>query len=145
MKRYTLDLQVTYRRFFPSRVTGTVVVYEGPAMPGILRLAVYSEESDMLKFKLTPIPAPGAPDVVRRELTVTVADGAPTLIELAPDQTEATSDTFVGNDNDRVLTSLVDIDDAGNRSPAREQEFTLTDTIAPPEPGAIGLEVTEEV
>jgi len=61
---------------------------------------------------------------------------------LAGDALEAAG--FECADNAEVFVSLVDIDDAGNRSAAREQTFTVTDTMAPPVPGTIGLEVTGE-
>lgn len=127
---------------FPStRFTGTVYVHDRPPMPGIITFQ-FTEEKDMLKFKLM-LPAPGAADVVSRELSVKIADADVLLTSLSPDAAE--SGEYAGQDNDAVEVSLTDIDDAGNRSDARVQSFTLVDTIAPPVPGEIGLVITEEV
>lgn len=140
-KRITIDVIKKTTGFPSTRFIGTVFVYDRPAMPGIITLQV-TEETKMLKFKLV-LPAPGAADVVSRELSVKIADADAALIELAADALEA--DGYEGQDNAAVEVSLVDVDDAGNRSEARVQSFTLTDTIAPPVPSEIGLVVTAEV
>lgn len=141
-KRITIDVIKKTTGFPSTRFIGTVFVYERPAMPGIIILLVTFQENEMLKFKLV-LPAPGAADVVKRELSVKIADADAVLAELAADALEA--DGYEGQDDDAVEVSLVDIDDAGNRSEARVQTFTLADTIAPPVPGEIGLVVTAEV
>lgn len=136
------DLGRPMKCFFDLRIVGSIEFVPWPPMPGPLRLTVISEDRDMLQFKLV-LPAPGAPDVVSRELSVKVGEGDAVVQPLAPDALEVVG--FEGADNAVVAVSLVDIDDAGNRSEAREQQFTLTDTIAPPQPGEIGLQVTAEV
>jgi hypothetical protein len=95
----------------------------------------------MLNFVLD-LPVAGAADVVSRELTV-VVDGVSSVETLAGDA--AVSADYSGIDNAVVTGSLVDVDDAGNRSEASEFSFVLTDTVAPPAPGAVGLRVTAEV
>ncbi len=110
--------------------------------PGPVFIKVSQGESTMLKFVLV-LPEKGAADVVERELTVQVADGEPVVAVLGGDEVE--SATYEGEDGDSVSGSLVDVDDAGNKSEAREFSFVLADTIAPPVPGEVGLKVTEEV
>lgn len=95
----------------------------------------------MFTFHLT-LPTPGASDVTKRELSVQVGSQAPIVQEFEGTITEAGG--FTGEQDDAVLVKLVDIDDVGNRSESREQSFTLTDTIAPPQPGEIGLTVDSE-
>lgn len=113
-----------------------------PPQPGRINLVVLSEGNDgMLNFKLV-LPTPGAPDVIGRELTYAIGTAEPTTVALAAAATEYAG--LSGNDNDAVAVSLVDVDDAGNRSEARSQTFTLTDTIAPPQPGELGLVIESE-
>lgn len=95
----------------------------------------------MLRFKLL-LPNPGASDVVARKLVVVNGNNEPQQLDLPGDSMETLE--MEGQDNDVVSGTLEDIDDAGNVSPAREFSFILTDTIAPPQPGEIGLVVTGE-
>ena len=122
--------------------SGEILLYEGPPMPSFIFLEVYKEENDMLKFKLV-LPEPKAKDVVSRELSTTVAQGIADLKVVGPTDVDIVG--FEGNQDDAVEVTLTDIDDAGNRSETRVQSFILVDTIAPPQPGEIGLVVTEEV
>lgn len=81
-------------------------------------------------------------DVVSRELTVSIAGAA------------GTPATFTGTATDlgevkaeqgaEVILSLVDIDDAGNRSEAAVVTFTATDTIPPAKPGEFGVSLVRE-
>lgn len=109
--------------------------------PKLVRLVITKENGIMLEFKLV-LPVPGAVDVVGRELTVKVADGEAVTQTVAADVLEVAG--FSGADNAAVEVSLVDVDDAGNKSEARVQTFTLVDNLAPPVPGEIGLQVTNE-
>jgi len=95
----------------------------------------------MLHFRIV-LPPPGASDVTARELAYQIGDGEQVIETLEASATELAG--LSGNDNDQVVVSLTDIDDAGNRSEPREQTFTLTDTIAPPQPGEMGLIVDSE-
>jgi hypothetical protein len=125
--------------FGTTLVTGTIVLYEGPRMPGPVNLVVLKESSAMLQFKLTGL-KPSADDVVTQELSVAIASGTPAIQTLDAVTAEATG--FECNRNDIVDVSLTDIDADGNRSEPRVQTFTVKDTIAPPVPGEIGLVVT---
>jgi len=141
MTTIDVDLFVRLPLFGRVRVRGTIRVYNGPAMPGLMRVSVSNEERDMLIFDVV-LPAVTVSDVVSRELTVAVEGQVPETRSLA-----GTIDVAVGfkapQDTNVVLT-LVDVDDAGNRSEARVQTVVLADTIAPPLPGELGVNVTGE-
>lgn len=113
--------------------------------PGLVYLRVVGEfkkgSVSMLRFKLV-LPAPGASDVASRELSIKIGEGEPTG-DILPG-TALESGEFTGQDGEGVSGELTDIDDAGNRSPARAYAFFLSDTLAPPQPGEIGLVVTGE-
>ena len=88
------------------------------------------------------LPAPGAADVVRRELHV-VVNGEPTVTELAADVLEYKLELVEDAD---VEVYLVDIDDAGNLSDLGELlAFTVIDTVPPPAPGRPEIIGVEEV
>jgi hypothetical protein len=87
----------------------------------------------------------GAPvdgDVVSRELT-TVVGG-----EVVSTKEFAGSDVLLGEisvpQDAEVVLTLVDIDDAGNRSQPAVVEFTATDTISPSQPGSFGVSLVRE-
>jgi hypothetical protein len=113
--------------------------------PSLVFLVVTGESmkghTKMLKFKLV-LPAPGASDVVSRKLTVAI-DNVVVANELL-DGAALESPEYEGADEAAVSGTLVDTDDANNASEPREFSFVLTDTIPPPQPGAIGLVVTGE-
>ena len=114
----------------------------GLRKPGLVFVRLVREgESGMSKFALV-LPAPGAADVVQRELVFAVAGGTPITQNVSGSATEG--EEFDGVEGDVVAGSLVDIDDAGNRSEPRTFELTLTDTIAPAQPGEVGVRMTAE-
>lgn len=113
----------------------------GRRAPGLVFLKVVREENEMLFFMLA-LPAAGASDVVKRKLTVKVGEAEAQSFELEGSATESAE--LSGSDNDPVVGSLVDVDDAGNESPASEFSLVLTDTLAPPQPGEVGIKVTRE-
>jgi hypothetical protein len=122
-------------------LTGSFIIHDGPPMPGPLSITLIQEDSDVLIYQIN-LPQPGATDVVKRELTIATPDQPDSVMELAPDLLAVEGQK--GPQDAKIKLTLVDIDDAGNRSEPRIQEFTLTDTIAPPEPGEIGIAVTGE-
>lgn len=137
-KQAKVDLR--YKTSWSSAsITGTIMFYDGPRMPGPLKLVLGGE--DMLRFHLL-LPEVAVKDVVSRELTVRIGHGEDAVFELTPDT--VSSPEFFGEDNTVVFVRLVDVDDAGNRSEPREQQFVLLDTIPPPQPGEIGLQVIGE-
>ena len=95
----------------------------------------------MLNFVLV-LPPKSAADVVARQITLQVGTQEVVTVDLDGETLE--TGEFTGLDNDSVTGSLVDIDDAGNRSEPRDFDFILLDTIAPPRPGELGLRVTGE-
>lgn len=110
--------------------------------PGVVFLEVVFERvNGMLQFVLV-LPPKSAVDVVSREVQVQVGSALGQTLTFPGDTLE--TGTLEGNDNEIVTGSLVDIDDAGNRSEPRTFEFTLTDTIAPAQPGEVGIRVTAE-
>lgn len=86
------------------------------------------------------IPVSETSDVVSQELTVSV-DGADST---TTHPKEGGTVEFRAADNASVTLTLVAIDDAGNRSEARVQSFTATDTIAPAQPGEIEVTLVGE-
>lgn len=108
--------------------------------PGLVFLVYEEGEEGMLKFVLV-LPEAGAADVVTRELRFTVGEE---LFEVNLEGSALETMEMTGADNDAVAGTLVDVDDVGNRSEAREFSFVLVDTLAPPQPGELGLKVTGE-
>ena len=104
------------------------------------------EELEMSKFKGDIIlPPPSAPDVAKggkRRVTVTTSAGSDNV--LVDGDVLVLADVIYPQD-ERVTVVLVDIDDAGNESPASVAEFVVKDEIAPPQPGAIGFVIKEEI
>lgn len=109
--------------------------------PGIVTFKSYEGENGMLKFVLC-LPEKSAADVVLRKLTVSVGGQEAQLLELAADVLETAE--FECFDGAEVVGKLIDVDDAGNESPAREFSFKVMDTLAPPMPGELGVKVTAE-
>lgn len=110
------------------------------ARPGDIYFHVIGETDMALQFEVL-LPSPGASDVVTRELSVTIGDAGLKVMQLPG---IASSYKDEGPQDATVTVSLVDIDDVGNRSPARERTAVLTDTIAPPQPGELAINVTGE-
>ena len=81
-------------------------------------------------------------DVSERRLTVTVNgnDGGTTVF---PRETTAFGELRFA-DNDNVVLTLVDVDDAGNVSPPAVAQFVATDTIAPVSPGEFGVTLVRD-
>lgn len=98
--------------------------------------------ADMLRFVVT-VPEESTGDVVTREIMVTLPDGS-TQSGAVAGRLAGDSGEFSAAQDSIVKVSVVNVDDAGNRSEAREQEFTVVDTIAPPEPGEVGIKVVGE-
>jgi hypothetical protein len=130
-----------------GNIARLVVALRRPPMPGLINIRAVSEYSEgeltMLNFKIVGLDPPGATDVVKRELSVKVNEDDAIVTEIT-DMAATEVGGFAGPDNASVVVTLVDIDDVGNRSEAREQTFTLVDDIAPPKPGEFGLAVESE-
>ena len=116
----------------------------GLRKPGLVFVRMVSEgRNGMSKFALV-LPAPGANDVVSRELVFAVNGGDP-VTQALPGSAEK-SEEFDAIESDIVTGTLVDIDDATpeNRSEPRVFELVLSDTIAPPQPGEVGAVMVSE-
>lgn len=116
-----------------------------PPRPGILNIRVISERhTDMADFLTFVVAVPAAEgDVVKRKVTVELPGGE--LLESEIDGKDATeSGGFEVLQDSLVKVSCVNVDDAGNESEPREQEFTIADTIAPAAPSELGVRVTAE-
>lgn len=116
-----------------------------PSMPGILSIRVTSERhtdmADKLKFVVAVPAADG--DVVKRLLSVELPDGELLEAEVAGKDAVESAEFEVDQDVS-VKISVVNVDDAGNKSEPREQTFLILDTIAPAQPGELGVRVVSE-
>lgn len=108
-----------------------------PPKPDKVSFILTGESKMGLQYKLV-LPAAGASDVVSRKLTV---NGVEQTVNGDVLEVEG----FEGDQDTDVVGTLIDVDDAGNESIARDFSFTLVDTIAPPQPGDVGLVVVGEV
>lgn len=114
--------------------------------PGPISLTVTKELGTMLQFKITLPALPDPPgDIVSGLLKVTIGDGPEQSFPTEKDQTEVTG--LSGEQGQAVNAQFAWIDDANNPSanPSKFENVILADTIAPPDPGALGLVVTAEV
>jgi hypothetical protein len=87
--------------------------------------------------------APVDGDVVTRLLTLVVNGEDQGTAELPATAADNLSVFSVPQDAEVVLT-LVDVDDAGNKSEPAVLTFTATDTIPPQQPGALGVTLVSE-
>jgi hypothetical protein len=95
----------------------------------------------MLIYAVSAAPVVDA-DVVARRLSVTVNGEAREPADFAADATSFGELGFA--DDDAVVLTLVDIDDAGNASEPAVFEFTALDTIPPAKPGEFGVTLLRE-
>jgi hypothetical protein len=95
----------------------------------------------MLIYSVSAAPAVDA-DVVSRRLTVTVNGEARESSDFSADATSFGE--LAVSDNDAVVLTLVDIDDAGNVSEPAVFEFVAVDTIPPAKPGEFGVSLVRE-
>lgn len=112
--------------------------------PGLVFSKMISEGMNgMSKFALI-LPPPGAADVVSREVIYSINDGPPVTLTLPGTALE--TEPFDAEEGQVVTGTLVDIDDASpaNRSEPRTFNLALNDTIAPPQPGEVGVRMTED-
>lgn len=111
--------------------------------PGPILIIITGEDTmaDLVTFNII-LPPVGAPDVVVREITISIENQGNISQNLAADVTCIPD--LTGPQNSRVLVTLVDVDDAGNRSEAAQAECFLTDNFAPPSPQQIGFQITNE-
>ena len=82
-------------------------------------------------------------DVAERRLSVSVNGEVRSTAPYSPDTTSFGELSF--SDNDKVVLTLVDVDDAGNVSSPATLEFVALDTVAPSQPGELGVAFVREV
>lgn len=111
--------------------------------PGPILFIIAGEDqmTDKIIFRVV-LPNASADDVKTREITVDI--GGEVLCWVT-DVVGPTAYEFTGPQDAQVCVTLVDIDDAGNRSEPASLTQQLTDNFAPPAPGAIGLELVKEI
>jgi hypothetical protein len=97
--------------------------------------------ANVLTYRVS-VNAPVDGDVVSRVLTVTVNGVESTVVTAAGDATDLGS-VDVPQDS-LVVLSLVDVDDAGNKSEPATVEFTAVDTLAPAQPGGFNVTLVSE-
>jgi hypothetical protein len=105
----------------------------------VVRLTL--QEQHMLVYSVSAGPPVDA-DVVSRELTVVIAGVAGTPATFGGNATDLGE--IKAGQGDEVTLSLVDVDDAGNRSQAAVVTFQATDTIPPATPGEFGVSLIRE-
>lgn len=97
--------------------------------------------ADVLTYRVSA-PAPVDADVVSRVLTVAVNG------EQRDETTYEGTTTDLGTvdvpQDAEVVLSLVDVDDAGNRSEPAVLAFVAVDTVPPAQPGALGVTLEGE-
>ena len=81
-------------------------------------------------------------DVAERRLSVSVNGEVRSTAPYSPDTTSFGELSF--SDNDSVVLTLVDVDDAGNVSSPATLEFVALDTVAPSQPGELGVAFVRE-
>jgi len=99
--------------------------------------------ADLLTYRVSVGPVVDA-DVVERQLVVAV-DGVVPVDEF---KTFPAATTDLGEvtvpQGSSVLLTLVDVDDAGNRSEPAVLEFVAEDTLPPAQPGSFGVTLVSE-
>jgi hypothetical protein len=113
------------------------------SVPVGLRVVLQKGEimANVLTYNVS-VNAPVDGDVVSRELTVTVNGVESTVVTAAGNATNLGS-VDVPQDA-LVVLSLVDVDDAGNKSEPATVEFTAVDTLAPAQPGGFNVTLVSE-
>lgn len=111
---------------------------KAPPRPARVTLAE-KVELDMDRFGFTFALPPSDPDTASRELSITVNGGDPPTVKTYQ-PTAAVTDQLIFNQDDQLVLTLVDIDDAGNRSQASAAlSVTVNDDVPPATPGALGV------
>lgn len=115
-------------------------------VPGSVSLSL-GEERFMSSISQFPVklilPPPGAPDVIKRRVTVSTGAGDPLFFEVQPEETEIQLPNLYNQDSE-LSVELVDVDDAGNASSPSLSNLIIRDTQAPPAPGQINVVLGEE-
>jgi hypothetical protein len=122
-----------------SAIRGLAMTHRRPLV--WVRLSLQEPTSMALVYSVSAGPAVDA-DVTGRQLTVVVNGEVLSTVELAGSATDLGEVKVEQNAN--VTLSLVDVDDAGNRSQPAVLDFVATDTIPPAQPGSFGVTLARE-
>ncbi len=153
---FTMKLSAKDYRLFERGVIALEKIaakYCNPKKPSSFTISVTEQivvgDKTMLKFAVgleaVDPNDPNAGDVDHRTLTVTIDGGAPIVTTVTDLGDSVQNDAgYVANAGSVVSASLVDSDASGNNSPARTETATLTDTIAPPQPGEFVIGVVSQ-
>jgi hypothetical protein len=109
--------------------------------PGSLTLIQTGETMDIISFKVV-LPTVVDADVESRELSVKIGDADAVVTAVAKDAVEVNG--LSGPQDAAIELSLVDIDDAGNKSQASVLNTVLTDVFPPATPGELSIQQTGE-
>lgn len=113
--------------------------------PAVPTFSVLSQGASGMFTFCFDTPTPTAADVVQGTLSVSIA-GAPAIVVLTDGTAKRVEDAqFVGNQGDTVHVDYSLTDDDGNTSSTASADYVISDTVAPPAPGAPALVVTGEV
>lgn len=112
-----------------------------PVLLGVVQLRSDESMADVLSYTVTAA-LPVDADVVSRMLTITVNGEDMGTVDVPVDATELS--VFSAPQDADVTLTLVDVDDAGNKSAPAVYSFVATDTIAPAQPGGLGVTLTGE-
>lgn len=96
---------------------------------------------DVLTYRVSAA-APVDADVVKRLLTLSINGEDQGTAELAANTTDLS--VFSAPQDAAIVLTLVDVDDAGNKSDPAVLEFTAVDTLAPAQPGSFGVTLVGE-
>lgn len=97
--------------------------------------------ADVLTYRVSA-PVSVSKDVVNRLLTLSVNGKDEGIATLPGNATELS--VFSVPQNAEVVLTLVDVDDAGNKSEAATLSFVAVDTIPPAAPGGLGVTLVGE-
>lgn len=97
--------------------------------------------ADLLTYTITAA-ASTAADAVSREVSLVIDGAEPVVTVFSPSSTDLGSVTVP--QNAAVAITVVDVDDAGNRSEPAEIAFVAADTLPPPAPGAVTVTLVSE-
>lgn len=112
-----------------------------PVVLGVVQIRSDENMADVLSYTVTAA-LPVDADVISRALTVVVNGEDMGTSSVPGNMTEL--GVFSAPQGADVTLTLVDIDNAGNNSEPAVYSFVATDTIAPAQPGGLGVTLTGE-
>lgn len=111
--------------------------------PSNFKINFIRKDNNMALVYSLSCEAPVDIDVVERRLTVVTNGKVGPAAVFPKDTVDFGEFTFM--QDEEVIFSLVDVDDAGNQSPPATLEFVATDTLPPAIPGGFSVSLLREV